>query len=61
VLSAEPENALEESQSTSQYSRESGTILNYFEALVRAAGVSGRVVCGFYSNLHVAEALYIIE
>jgi len=33
----------------------SGSIWKYLEALVRSPGVSGRIVCGFRTNLHSAD------
>jgi len=32
-----------------------GSIWKYLEALVRLSGVSGRFVCGFWTELHVAD------
>ena len=32
-----------------------GSIWKYFEALVRATGVSGGLVCGFRTDLHFAH------
>jgi len=32
-----------------------GSIWKYFEALVRATGVSGRFACGFRTDLHFAD------
>jgi len=34
-----------------------GSIWKYLEALVRSAGVSGRFVCGFQTDLHFADGL----
>lgn len=34
----------------------SGIITQYWEALVRGAGVSGRCVCSFQTDLHIADA-----
>jgi len=32
-----------------------GSIWKYFEALVRSTGVSGRLVCGFRTDLHLPD------
>jgi hypothetical protein len=35
----------------------SGSIWKYLEALLRSPGVSGRIACGFRTELHFADAL----
>jgi len=37
------------------------SIWKYLEALVRAAWESGRIECGFRTDLHFADKLYILE
>ena len=34
----------------------SGSVWKYLEALVRSPGVSGRIACGFRTELHFADA-----
>ena len=35
--------------------RGSGSVWKYLEALVRSPGVSGRITCGFRTELHFAD------
>jgi len=38
-----------------------GRILKYLEAPVKSSGVSGRIVCYFRTDLHLADALKVLE
>jgi hypothetical protein len=38
-----------------------GSIWKYFEALVRAAGVSGRFAYGFQTDLHFADDVRVVN
>jgi len=38
----------------------SGSVWKYLEALVRSPGVSGRIACGFRTELHFADGASVV-
>jgi len=38
----------------------SGSVWKYLEALVRSPGVSGRIACGFRTELHFADEVDVV-
>ena len=59
MLSGAPDNTLSESESTWLSSRGPGSIWNHLEVPVRSIRVTGSIACGFWTDLHFADAILV--